>query len=216
MTAGSRLDKVRSITGLLTSETRYAINLQRMFARCADKMDVLSPFDHEPEVWGFSTVQSALHMSLISTLGRIHDSANHNESSLEAARRCLTDPGVRRLLLSQEEDPADVALYLDELLRAMDNPELREMVTIIREVRDKRVAHRDHRKRVYRARYGHERELLELTVPIVHDLGIIVHGVHTQLQSHLEQTVQLADRFWRTVAAGQRKKKRDRELSASV
>jgi hypothetical protein len=217
MTAKARLGKLRSIVALLTAETRFATNLQCLFARCADKPDVLDPFGHEPEVWGFTSTRDAIHMALISTLGRIHDSAKSDGACFAAARACLADSGVRNLIIEMEvpEDMDSTAELIQSVLPAMDDPDLQNLVGILREVRDKRVAHRDHHVRAYRAKYGDERKLLEMTIPIVHDLGSIVFGTNTHLRQHQSKAEKLADRFWRTVAAGQKRQKAARKRAAN-
>lgn len=208
MTTDARLDKARSILALLTSETRFATNMERMFARCADKADVLGAFSYTPELWGFQVTRDALHMTLISTLGRIHDTANGDNACFETLRECLLDQGVRGLVLQGADDVDDLAMRMDAALAAMAAPELKERVSVVRELRNKRIAHRDRKVRAYRAKYGDERRLLEMTTPIVHELGRIVFGIYSDLLTHDASVRRLADTFWRALAKRQANRRR--------
>lgn len=179
-----------------------------MFARCADKADILHAFSYTPELWGFQVARDALHMALISTLGRIHDTASSDNACFDTLRECLLDPGVRELVLRGADDGDDVARRLDAVLAAMTESRMMERVSVVRELRNKRIAHRDRKVRAYRAKYGDERRLLKMTTPIVHELGRIVFGIYSDLLTHDTSVRRLADTFWRTLAKGPRSRRR--------
>jgi hypothetical protein len=104
MTATARLEKARRILTMVVADVEHAIKLQAMWARCADKPDVLGAFNHTRDAWGFNIARDAIHMSLMVTLGRIYDTSGGEPASIPSLMRILRDKDVCRLCIETAKD----------------------------------------------------------------------------------------------------------------
>jgi hypothetical protein len=194
MSDAQRLLKAEDIVRKLNEQAVRAIALRAMWARCADKEDVLYAMRPDHLTPGFRIVRDSLHIDLILTLMRLHERAPQEPASIPAVVEILSDPNIQRAL--GEVGRRDAARECLELFDELPRDVLRRL----RQLRDRVLAHNDRRGLEMEPTVGDETLLLNKSLAIVSAMDLAIRGNGSFLSEPQQFWDALADGFWEHVA----------------
>ncbi len=203
MSAQQRLERLQKLLGHIREDVFHCIRFYELFARCADKRDILDAMSYSKPQAGFSASRDALHMSLMSALNRIYD-LHADTASLKSILSIVKDQAVVDLILAskdekqREEIRARLKYAIETCDKAVDSESARQ----IRGLRDRFLAHRDPRGRIDGLKHGQERELLEVAWPVISTFIEIFSEDHPHFDVMVMDWKQHSDNFWSNALNG--------------
>jgi hypothetical protein len=171
-----------------------------MWARSADKPDILGVMNNSREAFGFGAVRDAIHRDLIITLLTTLEPGQSRSACMPALFDIAEDSSVVELMQERSRRPKEVKRRLATAKSKFDLLVRSKEVKALRTVRNKVIAHVANRPVAHKAKYGDERKVLEAIIPIFEDLAAAIQDRDFKLGAKRDRWHSHADTFWTHVA----------------
>jgi hypothetical protein len=196
MSTRQRILKAEDIVRHLNQQIVRAIALRAMWARCADHEDILCAMRSEHLAPGFRVIRDSLHIDLILTLMRLHDTPAQEPLSIPVVVEILRDPAVQQSLCNSGAEGATIeALALYEAVPG-------DLLRRLRQHRDRVLAHNDRRGLDVEPTMGDETTLLRQSAEIVTAMDRAIRRNGGFFAEPEKFWTLLAHGFWSEVARG--------------
>jgi hypothetical protein len=181
-------------------EIHFAMRLRGLWQRCDDDLDILDRMRGTFEGTAFDALRDALHMSLVQSLMRLHDTAK-GTVSVPRLIRALEHPAVavalRRTAWAPKVDPD---MRLARARARYQAPEVLIWVKSLKTLRDELIAHTAAMPTLHGAKYGFESRLLDTAIAVYEDLDLVVTGTSNEFDVEESTYAAQANAFWLHVA----------------
>jgi len=201
LSADQRLKKADKILDSIRMGLQRAIALHEMWARCADKRDILDRMDRSIEGFGFGVVRDAIHRDLVITLLTVVLPGQDTSACIPALLDIVEDSSVVNLMKERSTQPKRVEERIKSAKVKSDSLVKSREVGTLRTVRNKLIAHIVYDNVAHGAKYGDERKVLEQAIPIFEDLALAIKDRDFGLKAKPNQWRRHADAFWTHIAS---------------
>jgi hypothetical protein len=173
MIARQRLMKAEKILATAGTEMHRSCALYAMWAGCNNHA-VLDNITGTKAARGFSFVRDALYRDLVVTLLTVLEKGQDGSACIPALLKITNDPEVVELMKAKSMRPDEVEGRILSAKQGFKQLEGDGMLRSLRKLRNKAIAHVEHRDVKHGAKYGDERKVLERTIPVFEDLAVAV------------------------------------------
>jgi hypothetical protein len=195
-----RLEQPRVNLVRMLREIHFAMRLRGLWQRCDDDLDILNRMRGTIEGAAFDTLRDALHMSLVQSLMRLHDTAK-GTVSVPRLLRVLEQPAIAAALRGTPWAPkVDPDMRLARARARYQAPEVLTWLKSLKLLRDELIAHTAVAPTPHGAKYGFESRLLDVAVAVYEDLDLAITGTSNELDIDASTFAAQADAFWLHVA----------------
>jgi hypothetical protein len=197
---GGRLEGVRQTLRMMSVDLRFAMRLQAVWDRCADKGDILDRMRGTYEGAAFDAARDGLHMSLVQSVMRPHDTSK-GAASFPRLFNALKRPETARAIQSRAwASRVGSAALISSAQSKLASSDVTQWVAALKTLRDEYIAHSSIEQGDHGAKYGFEGKLLAVSISAFSDLDLAVNNMSNGFDDEMDEYEAQADAFWKHVA----------------
>jgi len=184
----------------LGDEIRFGMRLNALWQRCASEVDILDRMRGTLEGAAFDSLRDGLHMSLVQSVMRLHDSTKGTVSFgrvFKALARPEMAQAVAGLDWSTKVGSVAKVAAARTKLSATD---VQQWMDALKTLRDEHIAHSGAERGAPEAKYGFERRLLSVSIEAFEELDLAINAASNDFEFEEQQYAAQADAFWSHVA----------------